>query len=231
MKLNELTWPEIKDYLNTNQSLIVPFGVCEQHGPHLPLNTDTLLAEKIANEAAKETGILIAPTVNYGVDMPADRYFAGTNSVEEEDLRNYVHSMLSWWKLQGFKKFFLISAHGDPIHIKALTESDKDCVRVIELYNVNISDLLDKQKWCIHACEAETSVMLYLFPETVRKDKIVDFQTSPEKLGLHLNRTVNDPIKDSPGNEGYPSAATAKKGEAIYERIVENALRIIKNNN
>lgn len=69
MKLEELTWKEVEEYLKTDKRLIVPIGTCEQHGLHLPLNTDTLVADKLAEYLSQETGILVSPTLNYGINL------------------------------------------------------------------------------------------------------------------------------------------------------------------
>jgi creatinine amidohydrolase len=62
VKLEDLTWKEVAEYLKSNRRLIVPIGTCEQHGPHLPLNTDTLVNEKLAEYLSEKTGILVGPT-------------------------------------------------------------------------------------------------------------------------------------------------------------------------
>ena len=75
MYLSNLTWEEVSYYLKENNSLIIPIGISEQHAKHLPLNTDTLVAEYTSAFLSEQTGILIAPTFNYGVGLPCDRFF------------------------------------------------------------------------------------------------------------------------------------------------------------
>jgi creatinine amidohydrolase len=64
MYLSNLTWEEVSHYLKEKDSLIFPIGISEQHSKHLPLNTDTLVAEYIAVFLSEQTGILIAPTLH-----------------------------------------------------------------------------------------------------------------------------------------------------------------------
>ncbi len=138
MKLSDLTWKEIEDYCGRKSELIIPVGTCEQPGKHLPLKTDTVIVEAMADALSEKTDILVAPTINYGVNLPCDRLFFGTCSVTENLLQETVKSIMEWWKLQGFKKFYLISAHGDPLHIRALTKADPNAF-VLELFDLDLS--------------------------------------------------------------------------------------------
>lgn len=230
MKLEELSWPEIKNYLESDQRLIIPVGTCEQHGEHLPLNTDTLVTEKIADFLSNETGIIIAPTISYGVNLPCDRRFFGTTNVSESLLRQFLSSVIVWWKEQGFTKFYVISAHGDPVHLKALREADPVSICVLDLYDFDIKGILTKQENIKHACEGETSVMMHLYPEKVRKENIKDFETPFEIFKDYLSHERTEPIKDSPGCQGYPSFANPDKGQKIFLLMKENALKWVKNN-
>jgi creatinine amidohydrolase len=202
----------------------MPIGTCEQHGPHLPLHTDTLVAEQVAEYLAQETGILVGPTLNYGVNLPCDRWYAGTCSTTKELLRNFLGSLLAWWKEQGFERFFLISAHGDPLHVEALRTIDPGTVKVLELYDFDMAAVLEKQQGAKHACEAETSVMLHLFPEKVRRTEIQDFEMSFEEFKPYLLHEKTEAIAGSPGSQGYPSCASAAKGEKLFALMKRHAL-------
>ena len=228
MKLAEMTWKEAEKYIKKNPNLLIPVGICEQHSTHLPLNTDTLFAEYICDYLSQKTGILVAPAINYGIGLPCDSCYAGSTSIAYNDLKNTINSLVIWWKRQGFKKFLIISAHGDPFHIKALESTGCKNVYVLELYDVALGGILEKQKCAKHACEAETSVMLHLFPEAVRKKKIIDFETPFKKFKPYLYHAKRGPIPGSPGCQGYPSCATKEKGAKIVRLIKENALNRIK---
>ena len=228
MKLENLTWKEVETYLQTNQDLIVPAGTCEQHGPHLPLNTDTLVTERIAAYLSEETGMLVAPPLHYGVNLPCDRIYAGTCSTTQSLLNAFVASILAWWQAQGFQRFFLLSAHGDPPQIQALESIDSATVHVLELYAYEMEDVLDKQTCAKHAGEAETAVMMYLYPERLRRDAIQDFVTPFEQFEPYLMHHNTDPIPGSPGNQGYPSQASAEKGKVLYARMKAHALQWMK---
>jgi creatinine amidohydrolase len=224
MKLEDLTWEEVAGYLKTSKQLIVPVGTCEQHGPHLPLNTDTLVAEKLAEYLSRETGILVAPTLNYGVNLPCDKGYAGTCSTTRELLRGFLGSILAWWREQGFERFYLLTAHGDSHHIEALRTVDPERAKVLELYDFDMAAVLEKQPGARHACEAETSVMMHLFPEKVRRSEIKDFEVPFGEFEPYLRHEKTEAIAGSPGNQGYPSYASAGKGEKLFALMRRHAL-------
>ena len=98
MKLNMLKYTEIKEYLKEKDSLLIPIGTCEQHGLHLPLCTDTIVAEKMCDEISDKYGILVAPTVNYGVNLPLDNNtMAGTTGISYEVLKETLRSITEYF--------------------------------------------------------------------------------------------------------------------------------------
>jgi creatinine amidohydrolase len=224
MKLEDLTWKEIEEYLKSNRQLILPVGTCEQHGPHLPLNTDTLVAERVAEYLSEKTGVLVGPTLSYGVNLPCDREYSGTCSTTKQLLRDFMASLLEWWKGQGFERFFLLSAHGDLHHVEALRTADPERVRVLELYDFDMDSILEKQKGAKHAGEAETSVMMYLCPERVRSANTEDYELPVADFSPYLKHEKTEPIEGAPGHSGYPSLASADKGKQLFSDMREHAL-------
>lgn len=220
MKLMDLNYADIKDYIQTvNDSLIIPVGTCEQHGSHLPVGTDTKVAEYMADILSMETGILIAPTVNYGVNLPCDRLMNGTTSVTEETLHDTLCSMISWWQAQGFKAFIIITCHGDPFHIRALTNLGPNILCLEPEGEIDYSDILDSQDCIRHACEAETSIALYLFPELVKMEKIKEYDIEYTAFEPYLFHKIIEQPAGYAGSLGYPSFASREKGEAILSRM------------
>ncbi|UCE60017.1 MAG: creatininase family protein [Phycisphaerales bacterium] len=230
MRLDQLTWEETQQYLQDQSALIVPVGTCEQHGKHLPLNTDTITVEHFADVLSTELGALTAPTINYGVNLPCDRSFAGTTTIAKTTLEETLRSIVSWWESQGFGPLLVLSAHGDPVHIAALKDAAAENVRMFELYEVPLEDLLEVQTGCRHACECETSLMLYLFPHLVRQERVVDFELSDAAFQPYLNHETEEQLPgDPPGSLGFPSKANREKGQAIYLRMREHLFRWAKN--
>jgi creatinine amidohydrolase len=244
MRLGDMTWQEVRDYLAERDALIVPIGTCEQHGAHLPLATDTLIAEAFAERIADETGVALAPTLAYGVNLPCDRFVPGTAGFSLDGLREALGGLLSDWVGQGFQRFFVVTAHGCAVdgfgfaHHEAIKEAalplllDGACeVLVLFPYWTDVGDLLSDQNKVEHACEVETSLALHLFPELVRVDRIEDgppegegtkYQAFPEGVA------TGPPATGWSGAEGSPSAGTAEEGQAIFERCIEPMVRAVR---
>ena len=226
--LADYTWEEAEEYLMFHKGLLIPAGICEQHSKHMPLNTDTIVSEWFADYLSSETGMLVAPSLNYGVGLPCDRYYTGSSSISYRDLKNTMSSLVSRWKTQGFQHFYVVSAHGDPFHLKAFGDTGHDNIFVLELYSYEFSSILNRQTMAKHAGEVETSVMMVLFPDKVRYDKIEDFEVPYEEFKPFLNHEKEEPIPNCPGCQGYPSAATSEKGEKIVKVIKEGSLQWLK---
>ena len=245
MRLSEMSWKDVAHYLEARQALIIPVGTCEQHGPHLPLATDAFIADAFAARISEATGVAMAPTVAYGVNLPCDRFVPGTAGFSPEVLRAFVTDVLEDWERQGFRQFFIVTAHGCAMdgysfaHHEALKQGalpllvEPACVNghcdisVLFPYWTDIGDILTAQNSVEHACEAETSLMLFLHPDLVRMDLVVDggeecetrFTAFPEGIG------TGPPEPGWSGAEGRPSAATPEKGRLIFERCLNPMVR------
>lgn len=239
MRLAEATWKDVEEYLRGADGLIVPVGTCEQHGLHLPLATDTLIAEAFAGALSDATGVALAPTLAYGANLPCDRFVHGTAGFSFDSLRGFVGDALGDWARQGFRRFFIVTAHGCALdgygfaHQEAIKQGVLPLltgggveVRILFPYWVDISDVLTCQNTVEHACEAETSLALHLFPDLVKLELARDapegegaglFHAFPEGIGLR------PPQKGWNGAEGHPTCGTAEKGRLIFERCL-NAL-------
>lgn len=219
MLMADMTFDEVREHLKTDSTLIVPVGTCEQHGYHLPLNNDMLMVEYFAGILSQKTGHLIAPTVNYGINLPCDRFMPGTATLTLSLLRETVLSITGWWRTQGFSRFMLLTFHGDPFHIEALSNIGED-VFLIEPYEIEYSDILEKQATMRHACEAETSAALFLYPQKVRmkraREHDIPYSIFEDYL-FHRNSSVPEGYV---GNLGFPLSASAEKGKILVERMV-----------
>lgn len=235
-RLAEMTWKDVADYLERSDGLIIPLGTCEQHGLHLPLATDTLIAEAFAEALADATGVALAPTLAYGVNLPCDRFMSGTAGFSPDSLRGFVAGALGDWARHGFRRFFVVTAHGCATegygfaHHEAIKQgalpllAEGKCeVSVLFPYWTDVGDLLTGQKGPEHACEVETSLALHLFPDLVRMELAVD---APEGVGESRFDAYPEGVADSPppegwsGAEGCPSRASAEKGRLIFQRCL-----------
>jgi creatinine amidohydrolase len=209
--------------------LILPVGALEQHGPHLPLGSNVLIARRLAVDLSRKFDVLRAPTVHYGVNVKGERGFAGTASLAKKTLHRALNELLACWEEHGVTEFILITAHRNEAHLDALASliTARAHVRVVEIWDAHIGDLLEEQTTVLHGCEAETSVMLFLYPELVRMDRARDFPVGPADVERYADGTLPVPPAGSAGSLGFPTAATPEKGERIYERIYDAISRAV----
>ena len=219
-RLKELTPPDVAALIADDPRLIVPVGTCEQHGPHLPLGCDTIIVERLADDLPAEYGVLRAPALEYGVNVEAERDFAGNGSVRKKTLHRMLNDLLASWEATGVREFILLTAHGHDPHQEALATviTAVSRVRVVDAFAVNVADLLEGQSEPMHGDEVDTSIMLHLAPHLVRMELAEDYMMSREALRRYRRGWLRVP-KGSSGSIGRPTLATAAKGKALYERI------------
>lgn len=211
MNLNDLSWAEVGEYLKKRTDILLPFGSVEEHGYHLPLSTDGDIVQAICGGLSEGTGILVAPIVWYGVSNTTKRY-TGTTMVEPDTLKAYTKDILEALKNSGFKRAYITSGHYSNTHVNAIKEGASESgidTKFLDFSKIDVSDILETKPF--HACEAETSLMLYLHPKSVNMEKAVD-----EDVEIVEDRLV--PTKS--GVFGHPTRATTEKGKLLFERIV-----------
>jgi creatinine amidohydrolase len=225
LDLAELTWVGVRDYLKRREDVLLPFGSVEEHGYHLPLSTDGDVARAIAEALSARTGIAVAPVVWYGVSNTT-RAYTGTTMAAFNSFKAYVGDILQSLKDSGFSKVYLLSGHLSSSQIGAIKEASRGVKGLkayfLDMTRLDFSDILDTEPF--HACEAETSLMLYLHPEKVDMGKAVDEEIEEEKYA------VGGLIKTKSGVFGFPTRAEEGKGKAIFERIVEEFAGVIESN-
>ena len=221
MELAELTWDEVERRLRSSNSgtVLLPVGSVEEHGYHLPLGTDTMIAVAVCREAAHRTGALLAPPVWYNFSR-STRGYPGTVMTGRDELRGYIQGVLRGFEESGFSRILVVPGHFSRGSVEALEEACAASEAVAEVFDfssLDFSDVLESEP--MHACEAETSLMLHLFPDRVRMELAVDEEIAFE--GDMLRRTRS-------GVFGRPSMASAEKGRRIFERIVAELCARIK---
>lgn len=222
LALDELSWIDAAAHLARDPRLIIPVGALEQHGPHLPLGSNVLIARRVALDLSSQFGVLRAPTMYYGVNVPSEREYAGTASLRQKTLHRAINELLAAWEEHGVGEFIVVTAHRHEPHLDALATliTGAARVRVVSIWDVEIGDLLETQPGHLHACEAETSVMLFLYPELVRMERARDFQLPAEQFEKFIRGQLPAPPPGGAGVVGNPTRATAQKGKAIYERVL-----------
>jgi creatinine amidohydrolase len=219
--LTDLSSAEVRDHLSSDRRLIVPVGACDQYGPHLPIGAASLVAEAIACELARDFGVLRAPTLPYGVNVPGPNPYPGTASVREKTLHRVLTDLLICWEDQGFDEFILITAQLYDPHVEALATVTGAAarVRVIEALGIDFSRFLGGPAGMQHGGEVLTSLMLYLHPDKVNLALAHDWVTAQNAARPDANIERIPP--GSPGSVGNPTRATAELGRLLYDHIVQ----------
>lgn len=218
--LENLTWPEAGRILARDSRLIFPVGALEQHGPHLPLGTNTFIAERLARDLSEDLGILLAPSLPFGVSLHGRGRFAGTATLRRKTLHRAVNELLASWEDHGVSEIIVLTAYRYEPHLDALLMAltEDSLTTVIDLYAIDVSDLLEGSPEAEHGGELETSLMLHLAPDRVRKDQIADFVPEEEDPRRYIRGRMPTPPAGSQGAVGRPTRASAEKGLRLYER-------------
>lgn len=249
--LHELTWEEVASYLRGRDTIIVPFGTTEQHGPAGPLGLDTYVAIGLAEDAAKRAGVLVAPPVWYG-DSSHHLGFPGTISVKTETLMQIVYDIVRSLARHGFKRILMVNGH-KWTNLAALTSAARN-IREFELPGVltAVADPMFLARGIAatikstnehHAGELEVSHVLYKFPHTIRTGKLSDaacdfgqmlgpFATADLFGGGHDSIeqpwTSWDQKRIAPtGQFSSNSAASAEKGKAYHDYMVDRLVEFL----
>jgi len=227
MLLEEMTTTEVEAALADCQTVIVPFGVMEAHGPHLPLATDTLQAYDAGKRAARLTPVFVAAPVPYGICRSLAGH-PGTIGVSGDTLRGLVVDILTSMYESGFRNFILYSGHASALQISAMEEASERVLRTCPEANVAIVleyDVLAKRAPGVfetprdmHAGEIETSRLLTICPHLVRADRLPAEQYRESAKPI----LVRDVRRYWPGSvEGAPQKASAEKGEKLGQIVAE----------
>jgi creatinine amidohydrolase len=211
---------EISAIVDRDPRMIVPVGTCEQHGPHMPLGGDTIIVERLANDLSAEFDVLVAPTIEYGVNVETERGFAGNASLRKKTLHRMLNDLLDAWEATGIREFILLTAHEHDPHLEALSTviTSGARVRVVDIFGVDFTDLLEGQTEPMHGDEVDTSLLLYIAPDLVDMSLVQDYMMSRDELRRYRRGWLRVP-RASSGSIGRPSLATADKGRALYERL------------
>ena len=203
---------------------IIPVGSLEQHGPHLPVMTDWAIATELGLRVAERMNAFLLPAFPIST---CREHMGKKGSVWMEPTTFYqmMHDVIMSLKTQGFKRVGLLLMHGGifvagPLVRDLNAKFNPDLmVAFVTPDSVNLSGITETVG--LHADESETSQILAIAPETVHMDRAVDFD--PEVPRPYLN--YGSIFRASPtGVWGYPTKATAEKGELILQRSTENAV-------
>ncbi|MBE7187815.1 mycofactocin biosynthesis peptidyl-dipeptidase MftE [Jatrophihabitans endophyticus] len=215
------TWPEVGELVAAGAVLAVPVGSTEQHGPHLPLSTDTDIAVHLCRRlAAGRTGVLVAPPVAYG-SSGEHAGFAGTLSIGQAALELLILE-LGRSAFDTFGRVLFVSAHGG--NAEAVTRA----VDRLRHESRDASLFLASYPGDAHAGRAETSMQLALDPAVVRRDQVVAGDPRPLRELLPLLRSGGVRSVTDTGVLGDPSSADAQHGRTLLDGLVADLVRHVE---
>ena len=240
--IGEMTWPEAKRRLEEIDVALLPVGSVEQHGPHLPLDTDAFDAEYLARGVARACAHpkpLVLPLIPYGVSYHHED-FTGTLSVSPEALSQFVYQIGMSAAAHGVSKLVIINGHGgnSPALHFAAQMINRDariftCVDTGESSDPDVEALAATPN-DVHAGEIETSTALAVRPELVRMAAATRFvpRFSSRYLNFSSKRSINwyaRTVEISPsGVLGDPKKASKEKGREMWEVMIRRLVEFVE---
>jgi creatinine amidohydrolase len=234
VRWNDLTWPEIRGAVATTPWVLLALGAVEEHGPHLPLGTDTFAAEAFSTRLAAAADLIELPVMPYGQVWSLE-HFDGSLSISDETLVALITELADGLERVGVKGLVLYSAHlGNAAAMKKATRAlaqDGGLPAISMAYPglaavaAQVRESRQSHSSIMHADELETSVMLALREDVVQMDRAVsEYPSLPSYFDSAALRW--DTVTTS-GVFGDATVATAEKGRIIVDHVVQTATDII----
>jgi creatinine amidohydrolase len=240
MYVADQTWPDLAEYVAEESVALVPLGSTEQHGPHLPLSTDHVIAEGLARAAAERAGFLCTPTVNVGVSEH-HRQFHGTMWVSPSAFREYVESLARNLTYHGIDRLVFVNAHGgNTQHLQEVgrrLRGDGAAFATPWMWDDAIPELVDDlfETNGPHAGPKETSMLLHLDPDCVKSGEFENARDNGLKdlesadSTRHGSRVSYDSVESADnGAYGDQTDATAEKGERLFEAATSELVQLLE---
>ena len=181
MKLEEMTWYEVRTYLQDSRGIILPTGSVEQHGPLGLIGTDSICSREIAWAAAERCGAIVAPEISYS-PAPFNMSFPGTVSLTPTVYESVVRNVLTSLAHHGFERIYILNGHGANLSIlRDLEESFQQTIRVKSWWDFKPVNILRDQFYGdwegMHATPSEISIT-----QNTHRIVRIDDLGPPEKL-------------------------------------------------
>jgi creatinine amidohydrolase len=224
----QLTWPEIEALVDSrpDEVALLPVGATEQHGPHLPTGTDTIIATGLCHAVSRQTGALVLPAIAVGCSYGHGTALPGTLSLSPERLAEVIRDAVEWAADSGVRRILAVNGHfGNQVSLGMagdhIRRSRPDLrFGVLNWWTltpgITAETLADGED--IHANRAETALMMALAPEQVRLDELSGADDPDRSGGLVFRYTA--PYLSRNGVTGSPSLATPELGQDLLAQAV-----------
>lgn len=247
-----MSWAEIGEVLKTPDLVaLLPVGTVEQHGPHLPVNADGLVADLVSRRVAARTGAVVAPPLYYGCS-DAHRHFTGTLSLRPESFKAVLTDICNGLVEAGFRRLIIVNNHGgNEAFVEDIARDlrHRRSVLVGGLYPWHLGfdlvrDVIPNPEIAYgHGGEPETSAMMAMFPEDVQMQRAVPGGYGAYE-GLQARTYTRVSVPGQPqgwahlyldaddvapaGVTGNPMAAKREYGEVWLERMTEFCVAFVR---
>jgi creatinine amidohydrolase len=239
MRFYEMTWPTLRHVSREGTVVLAPIAACEQHSRHLPAYTDTILVTAVAEgvEQHLPEKVLLLPTLWFGASGHHLR-FGATLSAEVDTHIDMLCDLLTPLLDDGYRRLLLLNGHGgniDTMHValRRLQPNYRDrllgAASYWELAEKELAALVEgPRKSMGHACEFETSMVLALRPDLVRREEIRDDPPKDEPALRGLFTPEDMKQRTDHGAVGYPERATAEKGKAFLSAAIGRTVEVVE---
>jgi creatinine amidohydrolase len=223
----ENAWPELCELAAAPEVGLVPVGATEQHGPHLPTGTDTMIATALCDAASARTGAPVLPAVAVGCSYGHGTILAGQLSLSPELLAAVLREYARWAAASGLTRLLFVNAHFGNVGA-LLVATDELRLHHPELragianwwaLDPAVAAEMSADGDDVHANRAETALMMHIAPEFVHLDRIGDADDPDRTESLVFRYTA--PVLSTNGVTGRPSEATADLGAKLFALTVD----------
>jgi len=240
-----MTAPSLRELAGKPGALaVLPIGSLEQHGPHLPVITDTASASAAAIRAARLVADDIPVAVLPGLWLGMSEHhlpFGGTITLEYDTLSRVIRCIVRSLKTLGFSRLFIVNGHGgnmDPLAVAVRELAVEFAMPIVAttpwmLAPEEASKIFEVDTGAHHACEGEASVMLAIVPDAVKTEmfgQAFGNQQHPVDVPADVSRFYSfaerAPVT---GTWGDPRSATAEKGERFLDLQANELVKLIRN--
>ena len=240
----EMTWYEF-DERKEKDVVILPVGSVEQHGPHLPLFTDTIISEGFAKLLGERVNGIVMPAINYGYkSQPASGggpLFPGTIDLNGKTLISLVMDILEELIRDGVKKIAIVNSHfeNQAFLLEAIDLVSKKMPTGTKIIMLSWWDLISQTTidkvfdevefpgWALeHAAITETSLILKFAPNLVHMDRLIDEKI--EEVPTYQVYPIPKDLVPKSGLLSIGRTSSKEKGELIINESLENMIKIVK---